>query len=72
VAKPPTAACKRDVVKLRLTAAIRQCLLTSTPSCEDAFRATLLATVRPHLDDREADALTDAIKAGFLPVDGEQ
>lgn len=72
VAKTPAAARKRDVVRPRLTDAIREYLLTSSPLCEDAFRATLLATVRPHLDDGEGNALTEAIKAGFLPIAGEQ
>lgn len=72
VAKAPSAAHKRDVVKARLTDAIRQCLLVSSPTCEDTLRATLLATVRPQLDDTEASALNEAIKAGLLPLAGEQ
>ncbi len=72
VAKAPSAAGKREIVKARLTDAIRECLLVSSPSCEDTFRATLVATVRPHLDDGEAHALTEAINAGFLPIAGEQ
>lgn len=72
VAKAPTASRKRDVVKPRLTDAIRLCLLVSSANCEDAFRATLLASVGPHLDDTEVSALTESIKAGFLPIAGEQ
>jgi hypothetical protein len=71
VAKAPSASAKRDVVRARLTDAIRQCLLVDSPTCEETFRATLLAAVRPHLDDTESGALTEAVKAGFLPLAGE-
>jgi hypothetical protein len=71
VARAPSASAKRDVVRASLTDAIRQCLIVDSPTCEETFRATLLATVRPHLDDTESGALAEAVKAGFLPLAGE-
>ncbi len=69
VAKTPAVARKRDVVKPLLADAIRQCLLTSS---RNFVAATLVASIRPHLDDMEVSALTESIEAGPRPIGNER
>ncbi len=75
-ANAPTISPKAELLRPIMADIIRECLVGSpdplSARCRETFATDLIAVVGDHLSGAETDALLDAAKAGFRPLEGER
>jgi hypothetical protein len=75
-AKAPTISPKAELLRPIMADIIRDCLVgspdPSTARGRETFQEDLITVVGDHLSGAETDALREAAKAGFRPLEGER